>query len=68
MSNRGAAHRMRDAHLVMAIGWLILIPVSFVTGLANSIPFVTLISLWALVATEFGAYQAGRTEVKEDQP
>ena len=41
-----------------------MIPVAFITGLVNSITFIVLISLWALVSTEWGAWQASRAEVK----
>ncbi len=64
--DRSAAHHMRDVHLAFMIGWSVMIPIAFWTGLIHSIVFCNVISLWALVATEAGAYQSGRTEVKGD--
>lgn len=58
-----SAHLLRQFHLASTIFWLVMIPVSIATGLWHSVAFVTLISLWALVSTELGAYQASRAEV-----
>jgi uncharacterized membrane protein len=53
----------RMAHLFMGIGWCVMIPIVFLVGLNHSVPFLVVISLWALVATEIGAWQASRAEV-----
>jgi len=61
--NRGIAKNFREYHLIATIFWIIMVPISVVTGLWHSISFVTLISLWALVSTEWGAWQGSRAEV-----
>jgi hypothetical protein len=38
--------------------WLILTPVAFVLGWLESIQFVSLLSIWALVETSWAAYRA----------
>jgi len=59
----GLARILRDYHLIATFGWAVMIPVAFVTGLAHSIPFISVISLWALVSTEWSAWQGSRAEV-----
>jgi hypothetical protein len=59
-----SAHAFKRYHLYATLFWMAMIPVAFITGLARSIAFITLISLWALVSTEWGAWQASRAEVK----
>jgi hypothetical protein len=49
-------------HLALTIVWLILIPVSFVTGWIFSLVFISAISLYANVAGHFSSYQAARAE------
>jgi hypothetical protein len=56
-----AAH-LRTMHLALTIVWLILIPVSFVTGWIFSLVFISAISLYANVAGHFSSYQAARAE------
>jgi hypothetical protein len=53
-------------HLTMILVWTVMFPVTLLTGLKNSLPFVAFISLYANWATEFGAWQATRAEVKVD--
>ena len=60
---RGLAVWLRDFHLFSVAFWVVMLPFSIITGLWHSIAFVTIISLWALVSTEFGAYQGSRAEV-----
>ncbi len=57
----------KRVHLVMGAGWAVMIPVSLLTGLKSSVPFLVGISLWALVVGEFSAYQGARAEVKVDE-
>lgn len=56
-------HLLRHYHLLATIFWLVMIPVSIYTGLWKNIGFITIISLWALVSTEMGAWQGSRAEV-----
>lgn len=53
-------------NLVLTLFWIVLIPVAFVTGLANQTWFVTLISLIALALASQSSWQASRNEHKED--
>ncbi len=55
-------------HMVLTIGFAILIPVSFWTGWVESLPFVTVLSLWALVASHWAAYEAAKAAHKDDDP
>ena len=57
---------MRRTNGWLAVFWLIMIPLSFVTGLVNSVAYVSAISLWALVASHWSAWQAARVEVHMD--
>jgi len=59
-----SAHVFKRYHLYATIFWIAAIPVAIITGLWKSVAFITLISLWALVSTEWGAWQASRAEVK----
>jgi hypothetical protein len=56
---------MRRTNGWFTIFWLVMLPISFVTGLVNSVAFVSGISLWALVAAHWGAWQSARVEVKQ---
>ena len=57
---------MRRANGWLALLWLVMIPVSFATGLVSSVAYVSAISLWALVASHWAAWQAARVEVHMD--
>lgn len=54
-------------HFGLLILWAVMFPVAELTGLKQSLPFVVGISLYANWATEFGAYQASRAELRVDQ-
>jgi len=54
---------MRRFNGFSVLFWLIMTPVSFITGWSNSVAFVTLLSLWALVMSSLGAWQSSRVEV-----
>lgn len=49
-------------HAAVTILWLVMIPVSVFTGLKQSVPFLVFLSLWALVAGHWSAWQAARAE------
>lgn len=67
MTGRGSARWLRDYHAIAAIGWAVMIPVSIITGIWRNVGFITIISLWALVATEWGAWQGSRAEVMAEE-
>lgn len=54
-------------HLTLVIVWAVMFPIAELTSLKQSLPFVVGISLYANFATEFGAYQASRAEVRVDE-
>jgi hypothetical protein len=43
-----------------------MIPVSLLTGLKTSVPFVVFLSLWALVESSVAAWQGARAEKVAD--
>lgn len=51
----------------MTVLWVVMVPVSIFTGWINSVPFISAISLWALVASHLAAWQASRVEEKQDE-
>jgi hypothetical protein len=57
---------MRRVNGWFTIFWLAMIPVSFITGWINSVAYVSVLSLWALVASHWAAWQASRVEVKQE--
>lgn len=58
---------MRRVNGWLTILWIIMIPVSFVTGWINSVTYVAVMSLWALVSGHWSAWQAARVEVRQEQ-
>lgn len=58
---------MRRVNGWLTIFWIIMIPVSFVTGWVKLTVFVSALSLWALVSGHWAAWQAARVEVKQDE-
>jgi hypothetical protein len=51
-------------HGIRTLAWMVMLPVSFVTGWASAIPYVTALSIWALVETAAGNWQSARAEVR----
>jgi hypothetical protein len=58
---------MRRVNGWLAIFWVLMIPVSMVTGWISSVTYVAALSLWALVSVHWSAWQAARVEVKQDE-
>jgi hypothetical protein len=56
---------MRKLNGWLTIFWLVMIPVSVVTGWISSVQYVSALSLWALVSGHWSAWQAARVEVKQ---
>ena len=54
---------MRRVNGWLTIFWIVMIPVSIVTGWINSVTYVAALSLWALVSGHWSAWQAARVEV-----
>jgi hypothetical protein len=56
---------MRRVNGWLTILWIVMIPVSIVTGLLSSVSYVAALSLWALVSGHWSAWQAARVEVAQ---
>jgi hypothetical protein len=53
---------MRRVNGWLTIFWVAMIPVSLATGWVRSVTYVSALSLWALVAGHWSAWQAARVE------
>ena len=58
---------MRKVNGYLTIFWLLMIPVSIVTGWISSVAYISALSLWALVSGHWSAWQAARVEVAQQQ-
>lgn len=58
---------MRKVNGWLTIFWIVMIPVSFLTGWVALTEYVSALSLWALVSGHWSAWQAARVEVKQDE-
>ena len=56
---------MRKLNGWLTIFWIIMIPVSILTGWIHSVTYVAALSLWALVSGHWSAWQAARVEVEQ---
>lgn len=66
--NERNAMRLKRLHAILAIAWGLMIPVSMLTGLKNSVPYLVGISVYALMVGHFSSWQAGRAEVSQESP
>ena len=64
-SVQGDAVFMRRVNGWLTIFWVVMIPVSLVTGWVSSVVYVSALSLWALVSGHWSAWQAARVEVAQ---
>ena len=58
---------MRRVNGWLALLWVVMIPVSILTGWVNSVVYVSALSLWALVSGHWSAWQAARVEVQQQE-
>ena len=58
---------MRRINGWLTIGWVAMIPVSYLMGWLSSVAYVSALSLWALVSGHWAAWQAARVEVAQEQ-
>jgi hypothetical protein len=58
---------MRRVNGWLTVFWLLMIPLSLVTGWISSVTYVAALSLWALVSGHWSAWQAARVEVRQDE-
>ena len=64
---QGSPTFMRRINGALTIFWILMIPVSIITGWINSVAYISALSLWALVSGHWGAYQAARVEVQQQR-
>lgn len=62
----GGPHSMRALNGWLAIAWVAMIPISWALGWLSLVEYVSALSLWALVSGHWSAWQAARTEEKQD--
>jgi hypothetical protein len=58
---------MRRVNGWLTIFWIVMIPVSMLTGWIDSVTYVAALSLWALVSGHWSAWQAARVEVEQQK-
>jgi hypothetical protein len=58
---------MRRVNGWLTLFWIVIIPVSIVTGWINSVTYVAALSIWALVSGHWSTWQAARVEVTQQQ-
>jgi hypothetical protein len=56
---------MRRVNGWLTIFWILMIPLSIITGWISSVTYVAALSLWALVSGHWSAWQAARVEVEQ---
>ena len=56
---------MRRINGWLTIFWLAMIPISLITHWVNSVVYVSVLSLWALVAGHWSTWQAARVDVTQ---
>ena len=59
-------HLRTYANAYRTLMWIIMIPVAFLTGWIDSVTFVSLLSLWALVEAAWSTHRAKMAERKAD--
>lgn len=55
----------RRVNGALTIAWIIMIPISIVTGLIDSIPFISAISIYALITGHASTWQSAKVEVNQ---
>jgi hypothetical protein len=58
---------MRRVNGWLTVFWIVMIPISVATGWVNSVTYISALSLWALVAGHWSAWQAARVEEFEEE-
>ena len=66
-SVQGDATFMRRLNGWLTWFWILMIPVSIITGWVRSVTYVSALSLWALVSGHWSTWQAARVEVAQQQ-
>jgi hypothetical protein len=58
---------MRRVNGWLTVFWIVMIPISLLTGWVSSVEYVSALSLWALVSGHWSAWQAARVEVEQQR-
>lgn len=58
---------MRRVNGWLTVFWILMIPVSILTGWIQSVAYISALSLWALVSGHWSAWQAARVEVEQQR-
>ncbi len=58
---------MRRVNGWFTLFWVAMLPVSLIFGWLDSVVYVSALSLWALVSGHWSAWQAARTEEKQEE-
>ena len=58
---------MRRVNGWLTVFFVVMIPLSIVTGWISSVTYVAALSLWGLVSGHWSAWQAARVEVRQEQ-
>ncbi len=58
---------MRRVNGWFTLLWILMIPVSIVTGWIHSVTYVAALSIWALVTGHWSTWQAARVEVTQQR-
>lgn len=56
----------RHLHGWMTVAWAVMLPISILTGLKNSVPYLVGLSVYALMVGHFASWQGTRAEESED--
>ncbi len=64
---RGDPVFMRRVNGWLTIFWIVMIPVSILTGWIHSVAYISALSLWALVSGHWSGWQAARVEVAQQR-
>ncbi|HEU5043073.1 MAG TPA: hypothetical protein VFT75_02940 [Nocardioidaceae bacterium] len=57
---------LRRVHGTATALWAAMIPVSLLTGLKNSVPYLVMLSVYALAVGHFASWQGARAEVSSE--
>ena len=58
---------MRKINGVLTIFWVVMCFPSVLLGWVDSVKYVSFLSLWALIASHWAAWQSARVEVRQDE-
>lgn len=60
------AKKFKRVNGILTVFWMIMIPVSVLLGWVESVPYVSALSIYALITGHLSTWQAARVETKQD--